>query len=84
VVRRFSSKEETTTHCGRAWFDPAAFDDAPVLGFENHLNVVSRQQAGIDTGAGKWVAVFLKQTAVDENFRRFSGHYPRSMQLTSS
>jgi adenine-specific DNA-methyltransferase len=73
VVRRFSSKEEKRRIVASA-VDPAAFRDAPVLGFENHLNVFHENKRGLPEVVARGLAVFLNTTAVDEAFRRFNGH----------
>jgi hypothetical protein len=73
VVRRFSSKEERRRVVASV-VDPAAFNGAPVLGFENHLNVFHDNRLGLPQALAHGLAVFLNTTAVDENFRRFNGH----------
>ena len=75
VVRRFSSKEERRRIVASV-VDPAAFDGAPVLGFENHLNVFHDNKHGLPQALATGLAVFLNTTAVDENFRRFQWPYP--------
>lgn len=73
VVRRFSSKEEKRRIVASV-VDPSAFGDAPVLGFENHLNVFHGSKQGLPERLARGLAVFLNTTAVDEHFRRFNGH----------
>lgn len=73
VVRRFSSKEEKR-RIKASVVDPAAFSNAALLGFENHLNVFHECKRGLPEALARGLAVFLNTTAVDENFRRFSGH----------
>ena len=73
VVRRFSSKEEKRRIVANV-VDPGAFGDAPVLGFENHLNLFHESKHGLPMALAHGLAVFLSTTAVDESFRRFSGH----------
>ena len=73
VVRRFSSKEERRRIVASV-VDPAAFDGASVLGFENHLNVFHDNKHGLPQALATGLAVYLNTTAVDENFRRFNGH----------
>ncbi len=73
VVRRFSSKEEKRRIVASV-VDPSAFGDAPVLGFENHLNLFHENKRGLPEALARGLAVFLNTTAVDENFRRFNGH----------
>lgn len=73
VVRRFSSKEEKRRIVASV-VDPSVFNDAPVLGFENHLNLFHENKRGLSQALANGLAVFLNTTAVDENFRRFNGH----------
>lgn len=73
VVRRFSSKEEKRRIMASV-VDPGAFDNAPVLGFENHLNLFHENKHGLPQALAHGLVVFLNSTAVDECFRRFSGH----------
>lgn len=73
VVRRFSSKEEKRRIVASV-VDPVALRDAPVLGFENHLNVFHENKHGLPEVVARGLAVFLNTTAVDETFRRFNGH----------
>ena len=72
VVRRFSSKEEPRRIVAHV-VDPNSFN-ADVIGFENHLNVFHSQKHGISKDVAHGLSVFLNSTAVDEYFRRFSGH----------
>ncbi len=72
VVRRFSSKEERRRVVAHV-VDPAVFD-AEYVGFENHLNVFHSSKRGIDRDTAHGLSAFLSSTAVDEYFRRFSGH----------
>jgi hypothetical protein len=73
VVRRFSSKEEARRIVASV-VRPDTFPDAPMLGFENHLNVFHEDKHGLPEALAYGLAVFLNTTAVDENFRRFNGH----------
>ena len=73
VVRRFSSKEERRRIVAHV-VDPATFTNAQAVGFENHLNVFHSNKQGIDREVAYGLSVFLNTTAVDEYFRRFSGH----------
>ena len=73
VVRRFSSKEEKRRIVA-GMVDVAAFDGVPMLGFENHLNLFHEDKHGLPQPLAHGLAVFLSTTAVDECFRRFSGH----------
>lgn len=72
VVRRFSSKEEKRRIMASV-VDPDAFD-YPALGFENHLNVLHFSKQGIPEEIAQGLSVYLNCSAVDEQFRRFSGH----------
>lgn len=73
VVRRFSSKEEKR-RISASVVEPGAFGAAPMLGFENHLNVFHENKHGLPEPLARGLAVFLNTTAVDAHFRRFSGH----------
>ncbi|MEI7867949.1 MAG: Eco57I restriction-modification methylase domain-containing protein [Candidatus Methylumidiphilus sp.] len=73
VVRRFSSKEEKRRVVASV-VDPSAFNDSPMLGFENHLNVFHNNKHGLPKALAHGLAVYLNTTAVDEHFRRYSGH----------
>lgn len=73
VVRRFSSKEERRRIVASV-IDPADFEDPPVIGIENHLNVFHEARRGLPEALARGLAVYLNTTAVDEHFRRFSGH----------
>lgn len=72
VVRRFSSKEERRRIVAKLVY-PDAFN-APVLGFENHLNIFHAGKQGISEYLARGLTVFVNSTVVDESFRRFSGH----------
>ncbi len=73
VVRRFSSKEEKRRIMASV-VEPTVFGDAPMLGFENHLNVFHDNRRGLPESLARGLTVFLNSTIVDECFRRFSGH----------
>ena len=53
--------------------DPGVFKEN-AIGFENHLNVFHSRKKGIDRDVALGLSVFLNSTAVDDYFRRFSGH----------
>jgi len=72
VVRRFSSKEEKRRVMAHVVY-PDVFD-SPMLGFENHLNVFHCGKRGIVEDLARGLCVFLNSTALDAQFRRFSGH----------
>ncbi len=73
VVRRFSSKEEKRRIVAGV-VNPSAFGNAPMLGFENHLNLFHENKFGLPQALAHGLAVYLSSTAIDENFRRFNGH----------
>ncbi len=73
VVRRFSSKEEKRRIVASI-VDPLQFPDAPVIGFENHLNVFHNGKRGLPKALAFGIALFLNSTAVDQYFRTFNGH----------
>jgi len=73
VVRRFSSKEEKRRIVASV-VDPNTFANAPLLGFENHLNLFHENKRGLIEPLAHGLAVFLNTTAIDDYFRRFNGH----------
>jgi hypothetical protein len=73
VTRRFSAKEERRRIVASV-VTPDSFPDAPMLGFENHLNVFHQGKHGLPEYLAHGLAAYLNTTAVDENFRRFNGH----------
>ncbi len=73
VVRRFSSKEEKRRIVASV-VEPGAFGSAPMLGFENHLNVFHENRRGLPEPLARGLAAFLNSTMVDEAFRLFNGH----------
>jgi len=73
VVRRFSSKEEKRRVVASV-VNPSVFAGADALAFENHLNVFHEDGHGVPEALARGLAAFLNTTAVDEHFRRFSGH----------
>jgi predicted RNA methylase len=72
VVRRFSSKEEPRRIMASV-VRPELFE-APLLGFENHLNVFHAGKHGLPEELVYGLALYLDSTAVDQYFRRFNGH----------
>lgn len=72
IVRRFSSKEERRRIVASVVY--AKDFSAPMLGFENHLNVFHAGRCGLPENLSRGLCVFLNSTAVDDQFRRFSGH----------
>lgn len=73
VVRRFSSKEEARRVVASI-VDPVVFDSAPMLGFENHLNIFHENKHGLTEALARGLVLFLNTTAIDEQVRRFNGH----------
>ena len=73
VVRRFSSKEENRRIVASV-VQPGTFNDAEMLGLENHLNVYHENKHGLPEALARGLAIYLNTTGVDENFRRSSGH----------
>jgi len=73
VTRRFSAKEDRKRIVASV-VTPDSFPDAPMLGFENHLNVFHEEKHGLPEDLTHGLAAYLNSTAVDENFRRFNGH----------
>lgn len=73
VVRRFSSKEEIRRIVASV-VQPAKFGINRFLGFENHLNVFHEKKQGLPENLARGLTVYLNTTAVDDHFRRFSGH----------
>ena len=71
-MKRFSSKEERRRIVAHV-VNPKVFK-AEALGFENHLNVFHAEKKGIGADVAHGLSVFLNATAVDDYFRRFSGH----------
>jgi len=72
VVRRFSSKEERRRIVAN-FVDPALLD-APMIGFENHLNVFHEGRKPLSEDLARGLSVYLNATPVDQYFRRFNGH----------
>ena len=53
---------------------PDTFGDSEMLGLENHLNVYHENKHGLPEALARGLAIYLNTMAVDENFRRSSGH----------
>lgn len=73
VVRRFSPKEERRRILANV-VDPSQFGKAPMLGFENHLNLFHENKRGLPKALAYGLTLFLNTTAVDTSFRSFNGH----------
>jgi adenine-specific DNA-methyltransferase len=72
LTKRFSSKEQQRRVMA-AIYDPSKID-APLVGFENHLNYFHKDGKGMPTDLAKGLALYLNSTVVDQYFRLFSGH----------
>lgn len=72
LVKRFTAKEE------RRRVVACIYDshqiEAPLVGFENHLNYFHIAGHGLTLALAKGLASFLNSTVVDVYFRQFNGH----------
>jgi len=72
LVKRFTAKEE------RRRVVACIYDshqiEAPLVGFENHLNYFHIAGHGLPMALAKGLAGFLNSTVVDVYFRQFNGH----------
>ena len=72
LVKRFTAKEE------RKRIVACIYDshriDAPLVGFENHLNYFHENGHGLPMNLARGLAAFLNSTVVDLYFRQFNGH----------
>lgn len=72
LVKRFTAKEE------RRRVVACIYDshqiEAPLVGFENHLNYFHIEGHGMTMALAKGLAAFLNSTVVDVYFRQFNGH----------
>ena len=72
LVKRFTAKEE------RRRIVACIYDsqqiEAPMVGFENHLNYFHFAGRGLPMALAKGLAAFLNSTVVDVYFRQFNGH----------
>ncbi len=72
LVKRFTAKEE------RRRVVACIYDshqiEAPLVGFENHLNYFHIAGHGLTLALAKGLAAFLNSTVVDVYFRQFNGH----------
>jgi adenine-specific DNA-methyltransferase len=69
LIKRFSAKEERRRIVAGIWADctiPVAFD--------NKLNYIHADGAGLDTELAVGLSIWLNSTLVDTAFRTFSGH----------
>lgn len=72
LVKRFSSKEEPRRIVA-AVYKESSFQ-APVVAFENHLNVFHREHKGLPPDIARGLSIYLNSTLVDSFFRQFNGH----------
>ena len=72
VVKRFSSKEEPRRVVA-AVYKSAQFA-TPFVAFENHLNIFHCNNAGLQDGIARGLALYLNSTLVDSYFKQFNGH----------
>ncbi|HNS22254.1 MAG TPA: Eco57I restriction-modification methylase domain-containing protein [Sedimentisphaerales bacterium] len=72
LTKRFTAKEEPRRIVGVV-YDPSRID-APLVGFENHLNYFHSRNRGLPTDLARGLAVFLNSSLLDRYFRLFSGH----------
>jgi adenine-specific DNA-methyltransferase len=72
LTRRFTAKEERRRVVA-AVYDPTRID-APLVGFENHLNYFHSKGCGLSPDLARGLAVFLNSSMLDRYFRLFSGH----------
>ena len=72
LVKRFTTKEE------RRRVVACIYDshqiEAPLVGFENHLNYFHLAGRGLPMALAKGLAAFLNSSVVDVYFRQFNGH----------
>jgi adenine-specific DNA-methyltransferase len=74
VVKRFSAKEEKRRIVAYV-LRPDAFPvQTEFLGLENHLNFFRTQRAALTEILAFGLTAYLNTSAVEEAFRRFSGH----------
>jgi adenine-specific DNA-methyltransferase len=72
LTKRFSAKEERRRIVA-AIYDPDEVE-APLIGFENHLNYFHAAGKGLPSRLARGLAVYLNSTLFDRYFRLFSGH----------
>lgn len=72
AIKRFSSKEEKR-RVTATWVPADRFETDHVA-FENHLNVIHRDNAGLDRDLAVGITLYVGSTTVDTYFRQFSGH----------
>jgi len=72
LTKRFSAKEERRRVVA-AVYDPHRIE-APLVGFENHLNYFHSRGQGLSADLAKGLALYLNSSLFDQYFRLFSGH----------
>jgi adenine-specific DNA-methyltransferase len=72
LAKRFSAKEERRRVVA-AIYDPCRIE-APLVGFENHLNYFHARGKGLSANIAKGMALYLNSSLFDQYFRLFSGH----------
>jgi adenine-specific DNA-methyltransferase len=72
IVRRFSAKEERRRVV--AHLITPEDTKSPLVGFENHWNVIHIKKGGLPLDVARGLTVFLNSTVLDNHFRVFSGH----------
>lgn len=72
AIKRFTSKEERR-RVAPTWVPDGRFDDES-LAFENKLNVIHADGAGLDRDLAVGITLYLACTTLDTYFRQFSGH----------
>ncbi|MEK7238004.1 MAG: N-6 DNA methylase [Nitrospirota bacterium] len=72
LAKRFSTKEERRRVVA-AIYDPSMIE-APLVGFENHLNYFHAKGKELSANLAKGLALYLNSSLFDQYFRLFSGH----------
>lgn len=73
IVRRFSSKEEHRRIIPYV-IHPESFQKYGMIGIENHFNVFHVNKSPLDKHIALGLATYLSSLAIDDSFRKFSGH----------
>ncbi len=72
LTKRFSAKEERR-RVAAAIYDPSGIN-APVVGFENHLNYFHSRGKALPETLAKGLTLYLNSSLFDRYFRLFNGH----------
>jgi adenine-specific DNA-methyltransferase len=72
LVKRFTAKEERRRMVA-CIYDSSQIE-APLVGFENHLNYFHINGRGLTLNFAKGLSAFLNSSVVDNFFRQFNGH----------